>query len=152
MQDALQDLSPINPADVSPELTKHFRGMRMWLPLQLHGIEPFKACLEEKIYQIKYMRLELSKLGFSLGPEPDLSVSYFWYDSKTIERNIFNRKLLEFIHEDGSSFLSSTLINEQFVIRIAILSFRTKLKEVDQAIKLLSHCLDKTLIFFKENK
>jgi len=152
MQDALQDLAPINPADVSPELTKHFRGMRMWLPLQLHGIEPFKACLEEKLYQVKYMRLELSKLGFSLGPEPDLSVSYFWYQSKTIERNEFNRKLLEFIHEDGSSFLSSTLINEQFVIRIAILSFRTKLKEVDKAIQLLSDCLDKTLIFFEENK
>ena len=47
MQDALQEASPINPADVSPELTKHFRGVRMWLPLQLHGIKPFKACLEE---------------------------------------------------------------------------------------------------------
>ena len=49
MQDALGEGAPINPADVSPELTKHFRGLRMWLPLQIHGIEPFKACLEEKL-------------------------------------------------------------------------------------------------------
>ena len=151
MQDALQDLSPINPADVSPELTKHFRGMRMWLPLQLHGIKPFKACLEEKLHLTIYMRSNLAKLGFSLGPEPDLSVSYFWYESKSTERNQFSRKLLEFIHKDGSSFLSSTQINEQFVIRIAILSFRTKLKEVDQAVKMIEKCLDQTKEFYKES-
>jgi len=27
----------INPADVSPELTRHFRALRIWLPLQIHG-------------------------------------------------------------------------------------------------------------------
>ena len=150
MQDALQEASPINPADVSPELTKHFRGMRMWLPLQLHGIEPFKACLEEKIYLIQYMRSKLGQLGFSLGPEPELSVSYFWFESKSTDRDHFNSKLLEFIHEDGSSFLSSTRIKEQFVIRIAILSFRTKLKEADQALKMIENCLRKTELFFQK--
>ncbi len=150
MQDALQDSHPVNPADVSPELTKHFRGMRMWLPLQLHGIEPFKACLEEKLYLTEYMRSELKEMGFLLGPKPDLSVSYFWYDSKITERNLFNRKLLEYIHQDGRSFLSSTMIDEQFVIRIAILSFRTKLKEVNLAMQMIKECLDKTRIHFKE--
>ena len=47
MQDALEDDSPINPADVSPELTRHFRGMRMWLPLQLHGIKPFSSLIRQ---------------------------------------------------------------------------------------------------------
>jgi len=121
----------------------------MWLPLQLHGTEPFKACLEEKLYLTHYMRLKLSKLGFSLGPEPDLSVSYFWFQTNASESDKFNKKLLEFIHEDGSSFLSSTRIAEKFVIRIAILSFRTKLKEVDQALQMIENCLIKTQIFFK---
>lgn len=47
MQDATNPDLPLNPADVSPELTKHFRGLRMWFPLQMHGIEPFIACLDE---------------------------------------------------------------------------------------------------------
>ena len=149
MQDALQEGSPINPADLSPELTKHFRAMRMWLPLQLHGIQPFKACLEEKLFLVEYMRLKLTKLGFSVGPEPDLSVSYFWFLTNTCENNKFNKKLLEFIHEDGSSFFSSTRIAEKFVIRIAILSFRTKLKEVDQALQLIEDSLRKTEMFFR---
>ena len=32
MQDANTVQEEISPADISPELTKHFRGMRMWLP------------------------------------------------------------------------------------------------------------------------
>ena len=151
MQDALQEGSPINPADVSPELTKHFRAMRMWLPLQLHGIKPFKACLEEKLYLLQYMRSKLDKLGFSLGPEPELSVSYFWFETKATDRDQFNNKLLEYVHEDGSIFLSSTRIKEQFVIRLAILSFRTKLKEADQALKMIECCLRKTEMFFQKS-
>jgi glutamate/tyrosine decarboxylase-like PLP-dependent enzyme len=47
MQDAIHEKRD-NPADVSPELTKHFRGLRMWIPFKIHGIEPFTACLNEK--------------------------------------------------------------------------------------------------------
>ena len=81
MQDAYNPDLPLNPADVSPELTKHFRGLRLWMPLQILGIEPFIACLEEKILLTEYFRNELLKRGFEIGPQPDLSVSYFYYSS-----------------------------------------------------------------------
>jgi aromatic-L-amino-acid decarboxylase len=152
MQDALEDKGPINPADVSPELTKHFRGMRMWLPLQLHGIKPFAACLEEKILLTSYIRKHLLQAGFQLGPEPDLSVTYFWYEPEKTDVNLFNKKLLSFMHEDGRYFFSSTQIKDRFVIRAAILSFRTKLREVDLAIKMIHTCLDKTHEYFKSSK
>ncbi len=137
MQDAINDDMPVNPADVSPELTKPFRSLRLWLPLQLHGIEPFVACLEEKILLTQYFREELLKIGFKLGPEPDLSVSYFWYPSERIDENVFNEKLMQEIHNDGEIFLSSTIINGKFVIRMAILSFRTKLETIDKAIVMI---------------
>jgi glutamate/tyrosine decarboxylase-like PLP-dependent enzyme len=54
MQDTLSATEEYSPADLSPELTKHWRGMRMWLPLQLYGIAPFKAALEEKILLCRY--------------------------------------------------------------------------------------------------
>ena len=148
MQDAIEDDGPINPADVSPELTKHFRGMRMWLPLQLHGVKPFAACLEEKILLTSYIRKHLFQAGFELGPDPDLSVTYFWYKSKKTDSNTFNRKLLSFMHEDGRYFFSSTQIKDRFVIRVAILSFRTKLREVDLALEMINTCLDKTCSYF----
>lgn len=140
MQDAIMDMQ-INPADVSPELTKHFRGLRLWLPLQLHGLEPFVACLEEKLLLTTYFRNQLDAIGFKLGPEPDLSVSYFWYPVEGVNENAFNEKLMELIHRDGSVFLSSTRIEDKFVIRMAILSFRTKMVTIDNAITMIKNCL-----------
>jgi aromatic-L-amino-acid decarboxylase len=143
LQDALADDYPVNPADVSPELTKHFRGLRLWLPLQLHGIEPFIACLEEKILLARYFRNELVRLGFEVGPEPDLSVSYFWYPAKNMDENVFNKKLMDLIHQDGGIFMSSTILGGKFVIRLAILSFRTKKHTIDKSISLLINALGK---------
>jgi aromatic-L-amino-acid/L-tryptophan decarboxylase len=144
MQDALQENLPLNPADVSPELTKHFRGLRMWLPLQVYGIEPFKACLEEKLYLTDYFRSELTKRGFEVGPEPDLSVSYFWYPTGDDKENDFNVELMHNIHKDGQIFLSSTTLKGKQVIRIAILSFRTKKKTIDSCLEMIERCLKKT--------
>jgi aromatic-L-amino-acid/L-tryptophan decarboxylase len=141
MQDAFQENLPLNPADLSPELTKHFRGLRVWLPLQLHGIDPFVACLQEKIHLTTYFRGRLQELGFELGPEPDLSVSYFWWPAKNMEANAYNRRLMEWIHRDGRVFLSSTTIGDRFVIRMAILSFRTKVATIDRAIEMIAEGL-----------
>lgn len=140
MQDTISDAHPLNPADVSPELSKHFRGLRVWLPLQLYGIEVFKACLEEKLLLTHYFRQKLLALGFEVGSEPDLSVSYFWYPHPT-DPDSFNQKLMELFMADGDVFLSSTRLNGHFVIRIAILSFRTKLETVDRALGMIERCL-----------
>lgn len=140
MQDSIQSLTNIyEPADVSPELTRHFRALRIWLPLQIHGIEPFIACLEEKLLLTAYFRSKLLEIGFKTGPAPDLSISYFWYPFDTMDEDTYNRKLLELIHKDGDIFFSSTLINKKFVIRMALLSFRTKLRTIDKALELINN-------------
>ncbi len=139
MQDSVRmEPTVLSPADLSPELTRHFRALRVWLPLQMHGIEPFIACLEEKILLTQYFRNRLMEIGFKTGPEPDLSVSYFWYPSMVVEEDKYNQKLLELIHKDGNVFFSSTKINNKFVIRIAVLSFRTKKKTIDKALEIIN--------------
>lgn len=140
MQDAQSDEITYSPANISPELSKHFRGLRLWLPLQIHGIEPFAACLEEKLLLTTYFREKLIELGFKVGPTPDLSVSYFWYPFKD-HADEKNKQLMKAIHEDGTIFLSSSIINKQFVIRIAILSFRTKRSTIDSALQMIINCL-----------
>jgi len=140
MQDSASAITDLcEPADVSPELTRHFRGLRVWLPLRLHGLQPFIACLSEKLLLTEYFRKRLSEIGFCTGPEPDLSISYFWYPSLSVDEDIYNRKLLELIHKDGNIFFSSTIINGKFVIRMAILSFRTRLRTIDKAIEILNN-------------
>lgn len=140
MQDGYNEELLNSPANLLPELTKHFRGLRVWLPLQIHSTELFISCLEEKLLLTIYFRNKLNELSFCLGPEPDLSVSYFWYPFET-EVDEKNRQLMNEIHKDSSFFLSSSIINKQFVIRIAILAFRTKKETIDEAVEMISRCL-----------
>jgi glutamate/tyrosine decarboxylase-like PLP-dependent enzyme len=142
MQDGANEEMLKSPANISPELTKHFRGLRVWLPLQFHGVEPFVACLEEKLLLVQYFRNQLADRGFCLGPEPVLSVSYFWYPFET-DADAKNKQLMQEIHADGSVFLSSSVIDNRFVIRMATLAFRTKKETIDEAVEMIERCLEK---------
>lgn len=125
----------INPADTGIELTRPNRGLRMWLPLQLHGVAPFKACLEEKLLLIRYFYEQIRKLGFETGPYPDLTVVIFRYPGDA--DNSINQQLVEAIHKDGRVFLSSTIINGKVWLRCAVVSHRTHLEEVDLALQMI---------------
>jgi len=137
MQDAAMADEETSPANLSPELTKHFRGLRMWLPLKLLGLKPFRACLEEKLLLTTYFYDEVKKLGFEVGPKPELSVATYRYISKKHEVNAFNKRLMEEIVKDGRVFISSTLMENRFMLRLAVLSFRTHLSTINTLLKLL---------------
>lgn len=134
--DGMEDL---NPADTGIELTRHNRGLRMWLPLQLHGTLPFQAALREKILLCRYFRYQIAKLGFETGPEPDLSVCIFRYPGD--ENNAINQQLLAAIHADGRVYLSSTTIKGKMWIRCAVVSHRTHQAEIDLALQMIQENL-----------
>lgn len=131
----------ISPADTGIELSRPNRGLRMWLPLQLHGVAPFKACLQEKLLLTRYFYEEIRKLGFERGPSPDLTVVIFRYPSD--EDNRINQQLVEAIHKDGRVFLSSTLINGKVWLRCAVVSHRTHLEEIDLALQMIRENIEK---------
>lgn len=143
MQDAAAATEELSPADVSPELTRHFRGLRLWLPLMLHGLAPFRACLEEKLLLAKYFHQEIQKLAFpsgskfEAGPPPQLSVVTYRYVPNRGDADEFNRRLVDEVQQDGRVFISSTKLNDQFILRAAILAFRTHLSTVDTLLTVL---------------
>jgi len=137
MQDAFAGPDEISPAEISPELTKHFRGLRLWLPLKLHGLAPFRACLEEKLLLAKYFHAEVQKLGFECRLEPELSVVVYRYVPKSGDANAFNKRLLESVVADGRVFISSTVLEGNYTLRFACLAFRTHLKIVDTLLAVL---------------
>ena len=143
MQDKLETFSEPSPADLSPELTKHFRGLRMWLPLKLLGLKPFKAALEEKLLLTRYFYEEIQKIGFEVGPFPDLSVMIYRYVPKNADANDFNLQLVEDVKKDGKVFISSTRINGDVWLRLAVLSFRTHKSTIDYMITLLKKIVEK---------
>jgi len=137
LQDAEAATEELNPSDLSPELTKHFRGMRIWLTLQLLGVEPFRASLEEKALLCQYFYEQVQQLGFEVGPEPELSVMIYRYVPEDGDGNAYNEALVHHIQQQGRIFLSSTTIDGVYWIRLAVLSFRTHRAEIDECLRVL---------------
>ncbi|HEX2206491.1 MAG TPA: aminotransferase class V-fold PLP-dependent enzyme, partial [Longimicrobium sp.] len=142
MQDALAaGLEEISPADVSPELSRPFRALRMWLPLVLVGTAPFRAALEEKLLLARWFHARVREMGFEVGPPPELSIVVFRWapEGMELERaNAINRILADAIRADGRVFLSTTMLDGRFTLRMAALSFRTHLRNVDLALRMLA--------------
>lgn len=148
MQDAREHQEEYSPAELSPELSRHFRGLRMWLPLKLHGLEAFRKNLEEKILLARYFYYRIREMGFDTGPFPDLSIVGFRYVPEGLDPeqvNEWNLNLVKHIHQDGRVFISSTYIKDIFVIRCAILSFRTHREQVDLLLKIIGDYKLKTM-------
>ena len=65
-------------ADLSPELSRDFRGLRVWLPLMLHGVAAFREQLAEKLSLARWAHRELAAdPRFEMLDEPQLSVVAF---------------------------------------------------------------------------
>ncbi|MFQ5381197.1 MAG: pyridoxal phosphate-dependent decarboxylase family protein [Dehalococcoidia bacterium] len=138
LQDAEGAAEEPSPADLSIELSRPFRGLRLWLPLKLCGLAPFRAALAEKIWLARYFHDALSREpGFEVGPAPDLSVVTYRYVPARGDTDEFNRRLVEAVQEDGKVFLSSTVIDGRFTLRLAVLHFRTHLDTIDYTLDLL---------------
>lgn len=146
MQDATEILDEPSPADLSPELTKHFRGLRMWLPLQLFGVKAFRKALEEKILLCQYFYQKIRDLGFDVGPEPELSVCIYRFTTGVNDANEFNQQLIKAVQDDGRIYISSTTIDGIFWLRIAVLVFRTHLQAIEDLLTILTEKRDQLLL------
>ncbi|MDX1637600.1 MAG: aminotransferase class V-fold PLP-dependent enzyme [Balneolaceae bacterium] len=138
LQDTHKATGEYSPADLSPELSKHFRGLRMWLPLKLFGVKPFRTALEEKRQLTHYFYDKIREIdGIEVGPEPELSVMFFRYLPEEGDPNTFNKKLVDAIHKDGRVFLSSTHIEGRIYLRLAVLNFRTHLEHIKITLQVI---------------
>ena len=134
------DNNELSSADLSPELTKHFRGLRLWLPLKLLGVQPFQAALSEKIALARYFYEQIQRVpGFEAGPYPDLSVVTYRYLPSRGDVNDFNQQLMESVLREGTIYISSTRLDGKLMLRAAIMSFRTHLEDIDVAVDRLRY-------------
>ena len=125
-------------ADYSPELSRSFRGLRVWLPMMVFGVQAFRENLAEKLRLTQWIYERLAKEpGFECLSYPQLSAFAFRYRPKKGDADAFNKKLLKAIVASKKLYLSSTQLNGEFVIRVCILGFRTHMKEVEMAFNLI---------------
>jgi aromatic-L-amino-acid decarboxylase len=125
--------------EYSPELTRDYRGLRVWLPFKLHGAGAFRRYLDEKLDLIEWVTEELRNIpGIEIVAEPQLTVVAFRYRHRDLqgeELNQWNRNFLNRINARKRVLLTATTLNGRFVLRICILSFRTHKDRLEMALE-----------------
>lgn len=121
---------------LSPELTRDFRGLRLWLPLHLHGVAAFREQIDEKLdlAAAAFDRLAGDE-RFEVPWTPDLSVVAFRLRNSDDAAQL---RFLARINRTQRVLLSSTRIGGRIFLRIAILSVRTHAERVNEALEIIS--------------
>ena len=122
-------------ADLSPELSRDFRGLRLWLPLMLHGLSAFREQLGEKLALARWAYEMLrDDPRFEMLDEPQLSVVAFRLRAAEADAERLGPELLRRVNARRRVFLSSTSIGGRYAMRICVLSFRTHADRVRDAV------------------
>jgi aromatic-L-amino-acid decarboxylase len=124
---------------LSPELSRGWRGLRVWLPVAMHGIAPFRANLEEKLDLASWAAEELSKIpGVEILAEPQLSIVAFRAVRPGLSEealSAWNRHVLARVNARARVHLTGTMLRDRFAIRICVLSFRTHRDRMELALE-----------------
>lgn len=125
--------------ELSPELSRDWRGLRVWLPVKMHGLGAFREALAEKLELARWACAELKKIpGIEIVAEPQLSIVVFRISrpgSGEEDTNVLNRDFLGRVNAKKRVYLTGTTVNGNFVVRICVISFRTHLDRMREAIE-----------------
>ncbi len=126
-------------SQLSPELSRDWRGLRVWLPIAMHGIGPFRNNLDEKLDLALEAADALRQIpGIEILAEPQLSIVAFRLSRPGLAEpalEALNRDLLARVNARKRVYLTGTMLRGRFAIRICVLSFRTHRDRVEEALE-----------------
>jgi aromatic-L-amino-acid decarboxylase len=122
-------------ASFSPELTRDYRGLRLWLPLHLHGVDAFIRALNEKLDLATSVYDDLCAIPTLSTPwAPELSLVAF---KPRVGNDEDTEALLERINSSGRMWLSSAPINGETYLRMCILSHRSHPERIREGVEII---------------
>ena len=125
----------------SPELTRDFRGLRLWLPLHLHGVDAFVRALDEKLDLAAFVYDELSGIpSLDLPWSPELSLVAFRPANGTDEDT---EALLDLVNSSGRMWLSSAPFRGHTYLRMCILSHRSHPQRIREGTEIIRSAIER---------
>lgn len=120
------------------ELSREFRGLKVWMSLREHGLEKYAALIRQNIEQAAYLaRLVREYPDLELLAPVELNIVCFRFVRPGLNAgalNDLNREILLRLQEEGIAVPSSTLLEGRFAIRVAIANHRSRMEDFDELI------------------
>jgi aromatic-L-amino-acid decarboxylase len=127
----------INYSEWSPMLGRRFRALKLWFVIRAYGVEGLRAIIRRHIAMAEDLARRLAALpGFEIVTPPMLSLFTFRLNRPGLDAaalDALNQRLLDWINDDGRTYLTPTHHDGKLVIRVQIGQTETTQADVDIA-------------------
>jgi aromatic-L-amino-acid decarboxylase len=122
-----------------PELSRDYRGLRVWLPVKLHGTAAFREAIAEKRCLALQAAQRLAEVpGLVMDAPPQLSLFAFhlgWPGATRAQENEATQELLRRVVARQRVMITGCTVDGRFLARVCVLSFRTHADRMDMAVQ-----------------
>ena len=131
-----------NYKDWSIQLGRRFRALKLWFVIRSYGINGIKKYLKNHINLAKYLKkIIVDDNKFELTTEQNMNMINFRFNPKKSknnnEINRLNVKLIHELNKTGKIYLSHTMINDIYSIRMPIGSTSVNIDNIKSSWKLI---------------
>ena len=128
-------------ADRGIQLSRSFRALKVWAVIKAIGLEGYRELWRNDIAVAREVtRLAREHPRLEVLAESDLSIFAIRYLPQKGAADDFNKKLLDRIHKDGRSLVTSAVLKGKYGLRGCVVNFRSTLEDarvfVDSVIEL----------------
>jgi aromatic-L-amino-acid decarboxylase len=124
--------------DVSPELSRRFRALKLWFALKSHGADAFVAAIDHNIVLAQHLgkHIDESPDFERLAPTPLSIVCFRYLHAAGGDRldDVNRREMLE-VQREGDSYLSNATLGGAFALRACIVNHRTRESDLLQLLE-----------------
>ena len=131
-----------NYKDWSIQLGRRFRALKLWFVIRSYGINGIKKYLKNHINLAKYLKdIILNDKNFELTTKQNMNMINFRFNPKksknNSEINKLNIRLIDKLNKTGKIYLSHTMINNTYSIRMPIGSTTVGMENIKSSWKLI---------------
>jgi len=137
----------VNLWDYSPELTRPFRALKLWMSLQVFGADAFAAALERTFYLAEYAEKELrARSNWEITSSAQMAVVAFRYVPERLTdssadgaRRIdaLNRAIAARMQEQGFALVLTTELRGKTVLRLCTINPRSTEEDIAKTVEAL---------------
>ncbi|HYU35992.1 MAG TPA: pyridoxal-dependent decarboxylase [Thermoanaerobaculia bacterium] len=128
------DSGVTNLMDLGFQLGRRFRSLKLWMVIRAYGVEGLRERIREHCALARDLAARIAaEPGFELAAPVPFSTVCF----RAGETDHLNEQLLARVNAEGPFFLSHTVLNGRYTLRVAIGNIRTDSRHIDALWDLL---------------
>ncbi len=122
-------------ADRGFELTRSFRALKLWMSLEVHGVDTYAALIAQNMAQAEYLEsMIVNSPQLELAAPRPMNVVCFRYIRAGLDSaatDAVNRNIVIKLQESGRHIISGTTLDGRYAMRLAITNHRSRMEDFD---------------------